>query len=131
MSSQERAHKHRRADYEQTLGTIRANTGDPQRPLVAASPLWTTLVANGGLEHEFATSALRAAVENGDVLRWTDGEGTVRYALTTQGLDSVTGSSPYDAGDEAALRDVITTEASRENPDKSVIGWANERLAEI
>jgi len=129
MSDAERTHRHRRADYETVLSTIRANTGDPMPPLVDATALFTTTVANGRLSHEHATNALRAAVENGDVLRWTDGEGTIRYALTSDGLDSVTGSNPY--GDAEALREVIETEASRANPDKDVIGWANRRLAEI
>lgn len=123
--------EHRRANYEQILSTIRANTGDPMHPLVGATALWTTAVSHGRLDHDAATSALRAAVENGAVLRWTDADGTVRYALTTDGLDAVTGLSPYGEADADALRGVIETEAEREDPDKTVIGWANERLAEV
>lgn len=126
-----RTQKHRRADYEQTLSTIRANVGDPQSPLVAAHALWTTLVANGRLEHEFAQSALRAGVENGHVLRWTDGDGTVRYALTTAGLDEARGTDPYGPADADVLRACIATEADRAEPDREFIGWANERLGGI
>lgn len=75
---EQRTTKHRRADYEQTLSTIRANVGDPQRALIEAGALWTTLVANGRLEHEHASSALRAAVENGATRK-----GTFDMALMT------------------------------------------------
>jgi len=131
MSEQDRTRKHRRADYEQTLATIRENVGSPQHPLIRPRALWTTLVANGRLEHEFAQSALRAARDNGDVFQWTDSKAMLRYGLTDAGLDNVTASSPYGPEDTAALRKCIETEAGRENPDGEFIGWCNRRLAEV
>lgn len=126
-----RTQKHRRADYQTVLSTIANNTGDPQPPLLDARALWTTLVANGRLAHDIAESSVRAARENGDVVRWTDGDGCVRYALTDSGLDAVRASDPYGDADAEALRQCIATEADRDDADQQFIGWANRRLSSL
>jgi len=76
---------------------------------------------------------MRAAHENGHVLRWTDGDGTARYLLTGDGIDATAHIDRplFDAADESVLRAVIDTEVSRADPDKAVIGWANRRLAAL
>jgi hypothetical protein len=127
----ERGHGDRRDDYEQVLETIAHNTGDPQPPLASARPLFNTLVANGPVEAMNAEKAMQAAVENGHVVRWTDGDNIVRYALTGDGIDHVVASNPYGPADADALRECVKTEASREDPERGFIGWANKRLAEL
>jgi len=110
---------------------IRENVGEPQPPLVSAGALWTVVCANGPVPIGRATENMDDAIEAGDVFRWTDGDGTIRYGLTDQGLDSVTAGSPYGPEDVPAINQCIETEASRENPDAEFIGWCNRRLAEV
>jgi len=110
---------------------IRENVGEPQPPLVSAGALWTVVCANGPVPIGRATENMDDAIEAGDVFRWTDGDGTIRYGLTDQGLNNVTAGSPYGPEDTAALKQCIETEASRENPDAEFIGWCNRRLAEV
>lgn len=117
--------------YDAILGAIRANVGDPQPPLVGAHALFTVVCANGSLSVDAATTAMDATLDNDHALRWTDGDGTVRYALTTAGLAEVRGTNPYGPADADALRACIATEADRADPDRAFIGWANERLGEL
>jgi len=65
---------------------IRENVGNPQPPLVAAG----ALCANGPLPVGRATENMNDAIDTGDVFRWTDGDGTIRYGLTDAGLNNVT-----------------------------------------
>lgn len=122
---------HRRSDYDAMLTIIKHNVGSPQPPLMSANALWTTAVSHGRLDHDNARSALHSAVDNGDALRWTDGDGTVRHGLTTDGLERARGTNPYSGEDKDALRQYIATEAARSNPDQEFIGWANERVGEL
>ena len=119
--------------YHRALSTIEKNAGDPQPVLLKATSLWQSLVANGSLGHGVAENALRAATENGHVVRWTDTEGQYRYGLTVDGVAELpnAGLPVYDAADESALRDVIETEAARAEPNQAVIGWANQHLQSL
>jgi len=110
---------------------IRENVGDPQPPLIESGALFTVVCANGPLSVSAGTQAMDDAIESGDVFRWTDGDGQVRYGLTDAGLDSVTAGSPYGPEDTAAFKQCIKTEADRENPDGDFIGWCNRRLSEV
>jgi hypothetical protein len=120
-----------KARYTALLGTIRANTGHGQPPLLSASGLWV-IIGNSSMAHTDGVRAMQAARENGAVIRWVDGEGTVRYALTQSGFEMCDSSlPPYAAEDGPALRGVIETEASRAEPDRDVIGWANRWLGTL
>ena len=116
---------------EALLSAIAHNVGDPQPPLVGARPLFTTAVANGSLDIGPATQAMDTLVEDDLVIRWTDGEGTVRYGLTDDGIDACPRieGPVLSATDVATLREYIATEASRADPDRAFIGWANGRVS--
>lgn len=111
------------------MNIIAMNTGHPQKPLATARGLWTTAVSHGSLSHEDASKAVRAAVENDDVVKWVDGEGTVRYALTDSGQDRAElETSVYGREDVEALRECVSVEASRESPNQEFIAWANGQI---
>jgi len=119
-------------DYRRMLSIIAQNTGDPQPPLIGAHALWT-VVGHGSLPKDAALSAVQAARENGDVIRWTDADGTVRYGLTANGVDA----TDHQAGellsepDRDALEAYLAAEVSRENPSEAFVGWVNRRKAAI
>jgi hypothetical protein len=133
MDNDEDTREDRKARYERMARAIAHNTGDPQPPMIDATALFTVTVANGSLDSEAAKHALQAAVENGDVLRWRDAEGGVRYGLTDSGIKGTSDVSRplLSPADEDALRDIIETEADRADPNRDVIGWANRRLAAL
>ncbi|AGC34591.1 hypothetical protein HSTV1_46 [Haloarcula sinaiiensis tailed virus 1] len=114
------------------LSTLRANVGDPQHVMASAGTLWTAAVAHGQVPADDAQDEMDALLDRELVVRWTDGDGTVRYGPTTDGLEQIPGACPYDAADRETFRACIETELSRETPDAEFVGWANgwtERLA--
>jgi hypothetical protein len=122
----------RRDRYHRLLETIRHNTGDPQHVLAPGAGLWTVL-SSSNIDTSDAITAMEAAIDNGHVLQWTDADGRHRYGLTGAGIDEArhTDAPLYGPADRERLRAVLATEADRDEPDKSVIAWANRRLAAI
>jgi len=114
----------RRDRYHRLLRILEHNSGDPYPPLPRWSAIATTARAAGVDLEDFRT-ARRAAVERDDVIRWRDGAGDLRVGLA----DPPAGHFSDD--DVDALRAIIETEASRERPDQSVVGWCNRMLARI
>lgn len=105
----------RRERYEAVLRTIAHNTGRPglpQRAGIDAMHIRVHLVGHGPYSVEAVDKALRAAIENDDVWRWRDEEGTVRY--TRQTIE--------------AVRAMIAEQAAREHPDRELIGRCNGML---
>lgn len=99
----------RKAVYEGVLRAVERNTGGRQ----PAGIRLTTLLANrcrAGDDREQVEKAIRAARENGDLIRWADHEGRTRLART----------------DDDSLLEVIEQEAETENPDQGLIGWCND-----
>lgn len=131
MTGPEEQQERARWSYGRMMNIIAMNTGHPQEPLAAARGLWTTAVSHGPLSQEDASKAVRAAVENDDVIKWVDGEGKVRYGLTDSGQDRAElETSVYGEKDVEALRECISVEASRESPNQEFIAWANAQIAE-
>jgi len=132
MSSDEATAHDRRWRYQKLLRVIAYQTGDPQPVMCNARTLWTTLVANGSLDHHEAKSALRAAQENDHVVRWEAGD-AVWYGVTTEGIEATEELSRplYGLSDESNLRDILSAEVESEEPNKRVVGWCNSRLGAI
>jgi len=122
----------RRERYHRLLETVRHQTGDPQHVMVAGSALWT-VINNGHMDTSDAITTMQAAIENGHCIQWTDADGRHRYALTGDGVaEAPHATAPlYGPADETQLRAVIKTEAESDEPNRDVIGWANQRLAAI
>lgn len=133
MSTDRPTAAERRSRYQTLLCTIAYQTGDPQPVLCSARSLWTTLVAHGQLDCQDAQTAMRAARENGDVIRWEDSDGCVRYGVTESGIEAVDelDAPLYSKSDEPKLREILTTEVEKDEPNKSVIGWCNSRLGAL
>ena len=119
-----------RERYHTLLSVIAKHTGQGQPVMAAARTVWTVAVAHGRLDHDEARQSLTAAVENEHAVRWTDTEGTVRYALTVDGgaMARRVTTPVYDADDADAIRAILEAEVQRENVDKSVVAWANQHL---
>jgi len=131
MSTESDTHADRKDRYHTILGILRANTGHEMPPLLSGAALWVT-VGNGSLTHTDGVRALQATIEQGDTLRWTDADGTTRYGLTQSGHDALPYSTPqFVPADRPALRQVLETEAGRDDPDREVIAWANRWLDTI
>lgn len=113
-----------RKRYETVLGIVRHNTGDPQPVLMKQSSV-LVVATNGGLEGDAAKQSLKAAVDNGDLVRWRDGSGTWRVGLA----DPADGHFEPDDVDD--LESVLAVETSRPDPDTEIVGWVNQQLAAI
>jgi hypothetical protein len=105
----------RKQRYDQVVNTVARNTSPKQRPGVPAHALWITLVSHGSLSGSDARSAVTAAVDNGDLFRYTDYDDTIRYCPQT----------------EDALLRLIEAEATREERDTELIARANGELQEL
>ncbi|WP_049986849.1 hypothetical protein [Halobellus rufus] len=120
--------------YHRILSMILHNTGDPQPVTLASAQLWTH-VSNSSVAKSDARTALQAARENGHVIRHRDGEGQLRYGLTTDGVAKLPDAELpiYSTEDEGALQAVIGVEVSRpdDKRDQDVIGWANQHLQAV
>jgi hypothetical protein len=112
--SESETHTDRRERYEGVLSTIRHNTGGPDSPLPAGIKHGSLvgIRSNTGEHYERTESSLRAAVENGAVLRYRGRDGQPRYA----------------AADREGLLAVIETEAGRDSPRSELIARCNQRL---
>jgi len=119
-----------RERYHTLLSILSHNTGQGQPVMAAARTVWNVAVAHGRLDHDEARRAVAAAVETDHAGRWTDTEGTVRYALTVDGgaMARRVTTPVYDADDADAIRAILEAEVQRENVDKSVVAWANQHL---
>jgi len=122
----------RRERYHRLLETVRHQTGDPQHVLVTGRALWTVL-SSANIETSDAIKAMQAAIENGHVIQWSGPDGRHRYGLTADGIaEAPHATAPlFGPDDEDTLREVIEDEASTDDPNRDVIGWANRRLAGI
>lgn len=104
----------RKRTYNRVLRVVRYQTGGPSvpndQPAGVRLPVILGIVC-GEVDQNTAHRAVRAAVENGDLLAYEDG-GRTRYARTT----------------ERGLRNLIEEQAQRVPPDKSLIGRCNRLL---
>lgn len=75
--------QHRKDRYHAVLRTVAANTTEVQPPGIRPAHIKVHLVSNGRYTAEGVDSAIRAAVEHDDLVKWTDGEGRTRYTLAT------------------------------------------------
>lgn len=106
-----------RARYESVVRTVEHNTGGPDTNL-PAGVRWSTVGQNrfhAGESWDDVHSALLAACSNGDLVRYRDRAGTVRYCRRT--VD--------------ALRDVIEAESTREHPSRELIAQCNRIIQEL
>lgn len=107
----------RKRAYEHVLGVIDAQTA-PNQPPGARRPTVLRLVGGregGAFALDEAENALRAAVENGDVLAWDDHAGHRRYTLA----------------EPDAIRRIAAWEAERDDPRTDVVAWANSKVREV
>jgi len=96
--------------YERVVETIRKNTGGTQPPLVSESAVRVTACSNGSLDVDDYETALEAAVQRDDILRW-------------HGQLAVAEPEPLQA--------VIEAEAASDSPRKALIGRCNQLLNEV
>lgn len=117
--------------YHALLRMVRHNVGGEQPVMSAATHLWV-ICGHADIAKSDALAAMQAARENGDVIRWRDGDGRYRYGLTPDGDDAVPFETPvYRPEDRESFRSIIGTEADRADPDREVIGWCNRWLQRI
>lgn len=94
--------------YESLLRVVDYQTTGPDDDLpaiVREAPLYKILVAEGPFSHGAADRARRAALENGDLLRWRGPESRMRYAVVR----------------EDALRDVVAEQNTRDQLNEELV----------
>ena len=96
-----------RARYRQVVGAVRKNTGGKQPPLVSERAIRSICCSTGSLDVDNYETALKAAVQRDDLLRW-------------HGQLAVAEPEP--------LRAVIEAEAASDSPRKALIGRCNQLL---
>jgi len=72
----DRAERKRR--YEHVVQCVAVNTTEKQPPGLDRRQLYLHLVQHGSLHHDAAQSALRAAIENDELVPWRDADGVKR-----------------------------------------------------
>ena len=68
----------RKRIYEKVVATVHHQTSPKQAPGCTTGQLWTHLVDHANHDHDKVETAIRAAVEHGDLVEWTDAEGRTR-----------------------------------------------------
>ena len=96
--------------YKQVVETVRQNTGGTQPPLISESAARVTACSAGSLDVDHYETALKAAVQNDDLLRW-------------HGQLAVAEPDPLQA--------VIEAEVASDSPRKALIGRCNQLLDEV
>lgn len=97
--------------YDAVVGTVRANNNDVQGPGATRATVGTSLWGPyNRYDHADGVAALRAAVERGDLITWTDADGITRYSVP----------------DEAELRRIVGYMNEHDYPVKNV-----RRIAEL
>jgi len=96
-----------KARYRQVIGAVRQNTGGKQPPLVSESAVRSICCSTGSLDVDNYETALKAAVEHEDLLRW-------------HGQLAVAESDPLQA--------IIEGEIAPKSPRKGLIGRCNQLL---
>ena len=99
-----------KARYRQVVGAVRQNTGGKQPPLVSESAVRSVCCSTGSLDVDNYETALEAAVQRDDLLRW---HGQLAVA------------------DADGLHAVIEGETASNSPRKALIGRCNQLLDEI
>lgn len=79
-------------------------------------------------------SALRAALDNGDLIEWYDSDGARRLTTTDTAslLDLADRGFPHvDGGRREVLRELAAHHADKSDPNRDLIGAINAALAEV
>jgi len=100
----------RKEIYERALSMLDYQTSPEQRPSCARNHLMMS-VGHSNLPKAGVETALRAARENGDVIRWRGRDGTFRFCLTA----------------DEKLRRLAAYEAEQDYPNRALIAEANQR----
>jgi len=132
-TAESESHADRRERFRSVLSMIHHNTGDPQKPVVTAPGLWTSL-DHSNLDKGRAIKSLQAAREHDHVFRWRDADGKWCYGLNSSAYDQELrhyDEHGFGPEDKDALRDMIETELSRPDHDEDLVIWCNTRLQEI
>ena len=107
-SDDEPTRRERRTLYEKVLGIVKYNTGSGTSPLIRPGQV-VLIASHADHDSDRTRTAIRAAVENGDLKR-------IRGRLTRTDAD--------------AAQDVLDAEIAREDTDKRVVGWCNRQIKE-
>ncbi|WP_135363461.1 hypothetical protein [Halosimplex halophilum] len=104
--STEETRADRKDRYERVLGAVHHNTGEVQHPGCRPYEIRLILCAHANYPVEGINKAIRAAVENDDLYRWTDATGKERLTRATK--DDLRGVAEYWAahGDQQRLEAV-------------------------
>ena len=100
-----------KARYKQVVETVRQNTGGRQPPLISEPAARVTAACSAGsLDLDHYENALKAAVQNDDLLRWHD---------------------QLAVAEPDPLQAVIEAEVASDSPRKALIGRCNQLLDEV
>jgi len=104
-----------RIRYEVVLNLVRERTAEDMRPTISQFDLLGRL-RQKGVPHDYAETAIQAALDNDDLVSWSGPDGRRQLATLSEA---------------SRLRRAIKAEADREHPRKDVTGFLNRRLQEV
>lgn len=112
-------HADRRERYERVLSAIAHNSSadpdNPMRPSVAEATVLVVLAYHADYDPDGVKRTIEAADQNGDVVRFHDGNNQPRLCLV----------------DEKHLRALQAREGGRDDPDAELIGRCHRLLHEL
>jgi hypothetical protein len=84
MTSDAQRRRESRERYETLLSVVAHQTSPTQPPGVRPVHTRVTMCSHNGHDPDAVDSAIRAALENDDLLRWRDADGEIRLTLRTE-----------------------------------------------
>ncbi|WP_323192398.1 hypothetical protein [Halostella sp. PRR32] len=81
MSTDLERRRESRDRYQAVLRTVAHQTSPKQSPGARPTTIRLLQATHGQHDHDDVDSAMRAAIENDDLLKWTDADGRVRLTL--------------------------------------------------
>ena len=102
-------HERRKEAYHKVLGVVEHNTGGKQPAMVSRTTV-RQIASTSGFSASESKTAIRAAVENGDLITW---------------------HGKLFRTDEPSLLAILETERESDTPRRGLIARCNKALAEV
>jgi hypothetical protein len=122
--------KDRKDRYNETLRVVDYQTSGDQ-PTGVREEIVVANRVRAGYSPDGIHSTLRAAVDNGDLLRWTGAEGRTRYAQPSAAAVRAILAAAGEPVTHESVVALIEHEADRADPNHDRVAAANQLLAEL
>lgn len=115
--------------YELFLSVIAHNTGG-KSPVMVPKPNIKVIYCRK-YSAETCDEAANKALRQGHALATIGKKNTPLFGLTLDGLDQIAATHPYSQTDIEHIREIVTAETEKENPNEEIIGWGNTHIMNL